>query len=102
MPPPWSGWPSRARPAGSVVHATAEDGVTARDIARAIGHGLDLPVVSIPAAEAGEHFGWIGQFFGADAPASSQLTRRLLGWEPTRPGLLEDLDAGSYFAPTPG
>lgn len=84
-------------PAGAVLHATAEEGVPTRAIAEAIGRGLDLPVVSIPADQAGDHFGWMGRFFGADAPTSSPATRRLLGWSPEQPGLIEDLDAGYYF-----
>ncbi|MET0419377.1 MAG: SDR family oxidoreductase [Actinoplanes sp.] len=80
-------------PAGTVLHAVAEEGVPTRAIAEAIGRGLDLPVESIPA----ERFGWIGPFFGADAPASSAATQALLGWKPTHPGLLADLDAGHYF-----
>jgi nucleoside-diphosphate-sugar epimerase len=84
-------------PAGAALHATAEEGVPARDIAEAIGRGLDLPVVSIPADRAGDHFGWIGRFFGVDSPASSAATRQLLGWNPVHPGLIADLDAGYYF-----
>jgi nucleoside-diphosphate-sugar epimerase len=84
-------------PAGSVLHAVAEEGVPARAIAEAIGHGLDLPVVSVPAEQAGEHFGWLGGFFALDCPASNELTRTQLGWEPSRPGLLEDLGEGHYF-----
>jgi hypothetical protein len=80
-----------------VLHAVAEEGVPTRVIAEAIGRGLDLPVVSIPAAQASDHFSWLGQFFSADAPASNALTRELLGWEPTRPGLIADLDEGHYF-----
>ncbi|QYN32755.1 SDR family oxidoreductase [Pseudonocardia sp. DSM 110487] len=85
-------------PAGSVLHAVAEQGVPTRDIAEAIGQGLDIPVVSVPADRASDHFGWIGRFFGADFPASNDLTRALLGWEPTRHGLLTDLKQGHYFA----
>jgi nucleoside-diphosphate-sugar epimerase len=84
-------------PPASVLHAVAEEGVPTRDIAEAIGRGLDLPVKSIPAAEAQAHFGWIGMFFGLDSRASSEGTQRLLGWTPTRPGLIADLDAGHYF-----
>jgi nucleoside-diphosphate-sugar epimerase len=84
-------------PAGSTVHATAEEGVPTRVIAEAIGRGLDVPVVSLPGAQAEEHFSWLGRFFAADAPASSTRTRELLGWNPTQPGLIEDLDAGHYF-----
>jgi nucleoside-diphosphate-sugar epimerase len=84
-------------PAGSVLHATADEGVPTRVIAEAIGRGLGVPVASIPADEAEEHFSWLGSFFGVDAPASSTLTRELLGWEPIHPGLIEDLDKGHYF-----
>jgi nucleoside-diphosphate-sugar epimerase len=84
-------------PAGSVLHATAEDAVPAHDIARAIGEGLGLPVGSVPAGGAAEHFGWLGRFFAADAPASSGITRQLLGWHPVEAGLLDDLAGGNYF-----
>jgi nucleoside-diphosphate-sugar epimerase len=84
-------------PAGSVLHAVAEEGVSTRVIAEAIGRGLDLPVVSIPSEEAVDHFSWLGRFFGADAPASNTVTRELLGWQPTRAGLIADLDEGHYF-----
>jgi nucleoside-diphosphate-sugar epimerase len=83
-------------PAGTAVHAVAEEGVPTWAIAEAIGRGLGVPVVSVPAERAGEHFGWLARFFGADAAASSELTRELLGWEPREPGLIEDLDAGRY------
>ena len=84
--------------AGAAVHATAESGIAARDIAAAIGRGLGLPVRSVAAEDAAEHFGWLGRFFAADVPASSEVTQRALGWTPTQPGLLDDLDAGHYFA----
>ncbi|GAA0429603.1 oxidoreductase [Actinoplanes capillaceus] len=84
-------------PAGSILHAAAEEGIPARRIAEAIGQGLNLPVASIPATDLDEHFGWIGRFFAADAPASSEATRTLLGWKPTHPTLLDDLTAGHYF-----
>ncbi|MGI8415360.1 MAG: SDR family oxidoreductase [Nakamurella sp.] len=86
-----------AAPAGSVLHAIAEDGVPTRAIAEAIGRGLDLPVVSIPADQAGEHFSWLAGFFGMDSPASSELTRELLGWTPSHQGLIADLQEGHYF-----
>jgi nucleoside-diphosphate-sugar epimerase len=84
-------------PAGSTLHASAEEGVPIRDIAETIGRQLDVPVVSIAPEEAGEHFTWLAGFIGADSPASSALTRELLGWRPTRPGLIADLDEGHYF-----
>jgi nucleoside-diphosphate-sugar epimerase len=85
-------------PAGTAVHAVAEEGVTTRAIAEAIGRGLGVPVESIAPEQAAEHFGWIGGFFAADCPVSSDHTRELLGWDPTGPTLLEDLDAGHYTA----
>jgi nucleoside-diphosphate-sugar epimerase len=85
----------RAAP-GSVLHAVAEEGIATRDIAESIGRSLDLPVTSIPPDQAGAHFDWLGGFFGADCPASSAVTREQLGWTPTQPGLLADLDAGNY------
>ncbi|MEV4116006.1 SDR family oxidoreductase [Nonomuraea sp. NPDC049695] len=84
-------------PAGSVLHATADEGVPIRDIAEVIGRNLNLPVVSIPSEAAGEHFGWLGGFLASDSPASSTLTRESLGWRPTQPGLIDDLDKGHYF-----
>jgi nucleoside-diphosphate-sugar epimerase len=82
---------------GTILHATAEEGVPAREIAEAIGRGLDLPVVSVPADQAQAHFGWLGGFFAADAPASSAITQELFGWTPTHATLVEDLDGGAYF-----
>lgn len=84
-------------PAGAILHVVAEEGVPARAIAEAIGRGLDLPVTSIDPDDAAAHFGWIASFFALDLPTSSALTQELLGWTPTGPTLLEDLDAGSYF-----
>ncbi len=84
-------------PAGSVLHAVAEEGVPIREVAEVIGRHLELPVASIAPEDAAEHFGFLGGFLGADSPASSELTRELLGWEPTYPGLIADLDEGSYF-----
>jgi nucleoside-diphosphate-sugar epimerase len=84
-------------PAGSVLHGAAEEGVALRDIAAVIGRHLGVPVVSVAADAAPEHFGWLSAFIGIDVPASSDLTRALVGWQPTRPGLLADLDEGHYF-----
>lgn len=84
-------------PTGAALHAVAEQGVPTRAIADAIGRGLDLPVVSIPADKAGDHFGWMASFFGLDAQVSNSATRQLLGWNPVHPGLIADLDAGHYF-----
>jgi nucleoside-diphosphate-sugar epimerase len=84
-------------PAGSVLHAVADEGVPIRAIAEVIGRHLDLPLAAIPPADAGEHFGWLGGFIATDSPASSTLTRDLLEWHPTHPGLIDDLDKGHYF-----
>lgn len=83
-------------PAPQVVHAVAEEGIAARDIAAAIGSALDLPVTSISPDDAAAHFGWMARFFAIDMPASSALTRERLSWTPTGPTLLDDLASGSY------
>jgi nucleoside-diphosphate-sugar epimerase len=83
-------------PAGTRLHAIAEEGVPTREIAEAIGRAFELPVASIPEAQVFEHFGWIGGFFAADAPTSSAATRALLGWTPNGPTLVEDIDEGAY------
>ncbi len=84
-------------PAGSVLHAVADEGVPLRAVAEVLGRHLDVPAVSVPPAEAGEHFGFLAGFLAIDSPASSALTRELTGWQPAHPGLLEDLDKGHYF-----
>jgi nucleoside-diphosphate-sugar epimerase len=84
-------------PAGSALHAVAEEGVPIRDVAEVVGRQLQVPVVAVAPEDAGEHFGWLGAFLGADSPASSTWTRELLGWQPTQPSLLEDLEKGHYF-----
>jgi nucleoside-diphosphate-sugar epimerase len=84
-------------PPGSVLHGAAEEGVPLRAVADVIGRGLDVPVVSVAPEDAAAHFGWLGTFLAIDVRASSAGTRELLGWQPTHPGLLEDLEAGSYF-----
>jgi nucleoside-diphosphate-sugar epimerase len=84
--------------AGARYHAIGEEGVTARDIAEAIGRGLNVPVISISSEEAAVRFGWLGAFVGLDMPASSAKTQEILGWRPTGPGLIADLDRQAYFA----
>jgi nucleoside-diphosphate-sugar epimerase len=79
--------------AGSVLHAVADEGVPVRDFAAVIGRHLDLPTASLPV----EEFGFMGVILATDMPASSALTRELLGWRPVQPGLIEDLDKGHYF-----
>jgi nucleoside-diphosphate-sugar epimerase len=82
---------------GAKYHAVAEEGVPLRDIAEAIGRGLKVPVESKSPEEAPAHFGWIGPFVGRDLAASSALTQKWLGWHPTGPGLISDLDHMRYF-----
>jgi nucleoside-diphosphate-sugar epimerase len=86
-----------AAPAGSRLHAVADEGVPFRDIAGVIGRKLGLPTASITAEDANEHFSFLGAFVSLDNPTSSELTRQRLTWEPTQPSLLEDLDHGHYF-----
>jgi len=78
--------------AGARYHAVAEEGVPMRDIAEAIGRGLKVPVKSISAEEASAHFGWLSMFAAHDFLASSEQTRKKLGWNPTGPGLIADLE----------
>ena len=79
-------------PAGARYHAIAEEGVPLKDIAAAIGRGLNVPITSIPQEQAQEHFGFLGFFAGRDAHVSSAQTRAKLGWNPTGPTLLTDLE----------
>jgi nucleoside-diphosphate-sugar epimerase len=90
-----------AAPAGSTLHAIADEGVAIRDIAEVIGRHLEVPVASIAPADAGAHFTWLAGLLAIDCQVSSTLTRELLGWEPTQPGLIEDLDQGHYFNEAP-
>jgi nucleoside-diphosphate-sugar epimerase len=83
--------------AGDRFHAVAEEGVKMRDIAEAIARGLHVPVVSLAAEESAKHFGWLAAFVGRDAAASSVHTREKLGWNPTGPGLISDLENMRYF-----
>lgn len=82
---------------GARYHGVADQGVPTREIAEIIGSRLNLPVVSKNREEAADHFGFLGHFFGMDWPASSEQTRQVLGWQPTQPGLITDLDGPSYF-----
>lgn len=84
---------------GAKYHAVGEEGVSLRDIAEAIGRGLKIPVASLSPEEAAAHFGFFAMFAGLDNPASSASTRERLGWRPTGPGLISDLDHMQWFAP---
>jgi nucleoside-diphosphate-sugar epimerase len=82
--------------AGACYHGIAEEGVPLREIAGAIGGRLQVPVVSKSPEQAADHFGWLGVFAGLDCPASSALTQQRLGWRPVQPGLIHDLERGSF------
>jgi nucleoside-diphosphate-sugar epimerase len=85
-------------PAGSLLNAVGDEGVPFRDIAAVIGRHLDVPVTSIPAEEAAEHFGMPYAIFAQfDIPASAKQTAERFDWQPTGPGLIEDIDLGHYF-----
>jgi hypothetical protein len=58
---------------------------------------LGVPVISVAPEKAAEHFGWFAMFAAIDAPSSSALTRKQLGWSPTQPDLIADLDQPGYF-----
>jgi len=81
---------------GARYHAVAEEGVPLKDIAIAIGRGLNIPVISIAAEQAQEHFGFLGFFAGRDAHTSNAQTRAKLGWNPSGPDLLTDLRNMQY------
>lgn len=82
---------------GAKYHAVGEEGIPMREIAEVIGRGLKVPVKSISPEEAPAHFGWLGRFAGLDMPASSAKTQQRLGWHPTGPGLIADLQQMRYF-----
>lgn len=84
-------------PGVTVYHAVQEEGVALREIAETLGKGLKVPVISIAPEKAAEHFGWLAHFARVDMPASSEWTRKALGWVPTGPGLIEDLTNMKYF-----
>jgi len=84
-------------PTGTTLHAIADEGVPIRDIAGVIGRRLKVPVVSKTSENAADHFGWLGRVVSLDCPASSTLTQKWLGWHPTQPGLIADLDRDEYF-----
>jgi hypothetical protein len=66
-------------------------------VAEVIGRHLGVPVDAVAPEDAAEQFGFLAALLGLDSPASSAVTRELLGWQPTHPGLIEDLEEGHYF-----
>lgn len=88
--------------AGTRWHAVGDEGIPLREIAQNIGDHLGLPTASVPAGELQTHFGFLAMVVALDLPTSNLTTRRILGWEPTHPGLIADLNNGDYFAtPSP-
>jgi nucleoside-diphosphate-sugar epimerase len=85
-------------PAGSVLHAVGDEGVPIREVAEIFSEHLAIPAISVTPEQAGDYVGFLGGFWGFDGPASAQITRDLLGWEPTGPGLIADLKEAHYFA----
>ena len=85
-------------PAGARLHGVGDEGVPFAGIAEAVGRRLNLPVVAISPQQATDHFGWMGALVAADIPASSIVTRELMGWRPAHPGLIADIEAGHYSA----
>ena len=84
-------------PAGTHLHAVADEGVRFREIAEVVGRHLDVPVRSVPVAAASDHFGWLGAFATLDMWTSGVVTQERFGWHPVQPGLLPDLEKGHYF-----
>jgi nucleoside-diphosphate-sugar epimerase len=84
--------------AGATYHGVADEGVPVRDIAGVIARQLNTPLVGKSSEEATDHFGWLATFLRIDGAASSAQTRERLGWRPTQPGLIADLDQAHYFA----
>jgi nucleoside-diphosphate-sugar epimerase len=86
-------------PAGTILHAAAEEGVPVRQIAEALAHRLGVPAKSAPAQQLADEIPFVGRFLAYDIPATSTITRDLLGWQPTGPTLLDDIAAGHYDQP---
>jgi nucleoside-diphosphate-sugar epimerase len=87
-------------PAGSRLHAVADEGVPVREIAEAIGRNLGVPAASIAPQDAAGHFSllsFLSPLVSADIPAANALTRKRMSWEPAHPGLIADLNDGHYF-----
>lgn len=84
-------------PPGSTLHAVGDEGIPLRDIAGVIGRHLDVPAVSVSPEDAVGRFGFLAPLLAIDSQASSALTRNLLAWRPTHPGLIDDLDHGRWF-----
>jgi nucleoside-diphosphate-sugar epimerase len=87
---------AESAPRGSVLHGSAEEGISIRELAEALGESMSMPVRSVPPEDAADHFGWLAGFITMDIPATSAITQERLGWTPTGPSLLDDVRAGHY------
>jgi nucleoside-diphosphate-sugar epimerase len=87
-------------PAGSRWHGVGDEGIPMRELAQSIGDHLGIPAATIPADRLDAHFGFLAMLIALDNPTSNQITRQVLGWEPTHPGLIADFDEADYFAAT--
>lgn len=85
-------------PAGQVLHGVGDEGVPLKEIAAAIGRGAGLPVRSVAEEDIPGYFGFLAGFITLDDPTSNAITREVVGWAPTHPGLIADLEEGHYFA----
>ena len=83
---------------GQAYHAIAEEGVRFRQIAEAIGRQLGVPAKSLTSEEAEEHFGALAMWVAGNGPASSEWTKKSLGWEPREVGLISDIERPEYSA----
>jgi hypothetical protein len=84
--------------AGSMLHGVGDTGIQRKVIAETIAGKLGIETKSITAEEAPQYLGFLAAFAGLDNPTSNDRTRELLGWEPTHPGWVEDVETGHYFA----
>lgn len=89
---------AESAPAGSVLHAVAEEGVPIRQVAEAIATGLGVPTISVDEGTIGDYLGFLAGFWSTDGPASAQLTHQLVDWLPTHPTWLDDLRGAAYYS----
>ena len=79
--------------AGSTFHAVSEEGVSMKETMGMVGKGMKLPVVSQTVEEAMPALSIFAHLLASDNPTSSEKTRKELGWQPTRAGLIADFEA---------
>jgi len=84
-------------PAGSTFHGVGDLGIPRKLIAETIAGKLGVETKSITDEDAPQYLGFLAAFAGLDNPVLNDKTRRVLGWEPTHPGWVEDVENGRYF-----